>query len=86
MINWGYENYLRKHTIQLGFTPEFVRNQPDRLKAFPHSTRQSFPRVILPAHVLARQTRQPRRAKDPWAPESYDGRKKFARLSGFLPE
>jgi hypothetical protein len=86
MINWRYENYLRKHTIQLGFTPEFVRNQPDRLKAFPHSTRPSLPRVILPAHVLARQTGNRGRPKDPWAPESDDGRKKFARLSGFLPE
>jgi hypothetical protein len=56
MIDWSYENYLRMHRIQLGFTPEFVRKQPDRLKAFPHSTRQSLPRVILPAHVLARQT------------------------------
>jgi hypothetical protein len=24
MIDWGYEKYLRRHTI-LGFTPEFVR-------------------------------------------------------------
>ena len=34
MIEWGYEKYVREHTIQVGFTDEFVKSQPERLEAF----------------------------------------------------
>ncbi len=47
MIEWGYEKYIREHTIQVGFMPQFVRDQPDRLEAFftpasPTSVRWNF--------------------------------------------
>ena len=34
MIEWGYERYVREHTIQVGFTADFVRDQPERLETF----------------------------------------------------
>ena len=56
MIEWGYEKYLRKHTVQVGFTPEFVRRQPDRLEAFFHVRLANLcPVEFYLRHVLARQ-------------------------------
>ena len=56
MIEWGYEKYVREHTIQVGFTPEFVRTQPDRLEAF-FCVRLTnvCPVEFYLRHVLARQ-------------------------------
>ena len=34
MIEWSYEKYVRAHTIQVGFTDEFVKANPDRIEAF----------------------------------------------------
>ena len=30
MIEWGYEEYVKKHTIQVGFTDEFAKEHPYR--------------------------------------------------------
>ena len=56
MIEWGYEKYIREHTIQVGFTPEFVRDQPDRLEAFFRARLANLcPVEFYLRHVLARQ-------------------------------
>lgn len=56
MIEWGYEKYIREHTIQVGFMPQFVRDQPDRLEAFFHARLANIcPVEFYLRHVLARQ-------------------------------
>ena len=66
MIEWGYEQYIRKHTVQVGFTPEFVRSQPDRLEAFFQVRLANLcPVEFYLRHVLARQSHDTRaRLKD----------------------
>lgn len=34
MVEWGYEKYVREHSILVGFTPEFVRQNPDRVEHY----------------------------------------------------
>lgn len=34
MIELGYEKYLRRHWVEVGFTEEFVKKYPDRLEAY----------------------------------------------------
>jgi pimeloyl-ACP methyl ester carboxylesterase len=57
LIEWGYEKYIREHTIQVGFAPEFVKHQPQRLEDF-FSTRLGdlCPVEFYLRHVLARQS------------------------------
>ena len=56
MIEWGYEKYVREHTIQVGFMPEFVGDQPDRLEAFFRARLANIcPVEFYLRHVLARQ-------------------------------
>ena len=57
MIEWGYEKYVREHTIQVGFTPQFVRDQADRLESFFRSRLANLcPVEFYLRHVLARQS------------------------------
>ena len=57
MIEWGYEKYVREHTIQVGFMPEFVREQPDRLETFFRARLGNIcPVEFYLRHVLARQS------------------------------
>ena len=56
MIEWGYEKYLREHTIQVGFTDEFVKSQPERLEAFFKVRLANLaPVEFYLRHVLSRQ-------------------------------
>jgi pimeloyl-ACP methyl ester carboxylesterase len=56
MIEWGYEKYLREHTIQVGFTDEFVNNQPERMAAFFEARLSNLgPVEFYLRHVLSRQ-------------------------------
>ncbi len=56
MIEWGYEKYVREHTLQVGFMPEFVRDQPDRLETFFRARLGNIcPVEFYLRHVLARQ-------------------------------
>jgi pimeloyl-ACP methyl ester carboxylesterase len=56
MIEWGYEKYVREHTIQVGFTDEFVKTHPDRLEAFFRVRLANlYPVEFYLRHVLARQ-------------------------------
>ena len=57
MIEWGYEQYVREHTIQVGFTNEFVASQPERLEAFFRVRLANLcPVEFYLRHVLARQS------------------------------
>ena len=57
MIEWGYEKYVREHTIQVGFTPQFVRDRADRLESFFRSRLATLcPVEFYLRHVLARQS------------------------------
>jgi pimeloyl-ACP methyl ester carboxylesterase len=56
MIEWGYKKYVREHTIQVGFTDEFVKTDPDRLEAFFRVRLTNLcPVESYLRHVLARQ-------------------------------
>jgi len=57
MIERGYERYVREHTIQVGFTDDFVKTQPDRLEAFFRVRLANLcPAEFYLRHVLARQS------------------------------
>jgi pimeloyl-ACP methyl ester carboxylesterase len=66
MIERGYEKYVREHTIQVGFTDEFVKSQPERLEAFFRVRLGNLcPVEFYLRHVLARQAHDTsRRLKD----------------------
>ena len=56
MIEWGYQKYVREHTIQVGFTDEFVKSQPERLAAFFRQRLENLcPVEFYLRHVLSRQ-------------------------------
>jgi pimeloyl-ACP methyl ester carboxylesterase len=56
MIEWSYEKYVRAHTIQVGFTDEFVKANPDRIEAFFRARLANLCAVeFYLRHVLARQ-------------------------------
>lgn len=57
MIEWGYEKYVRQHTIQVGFTDELVNQQPERLEMFFRARLANLcPVEFYLRHVLARQS------------------------------
>src|SRR4029453_5690018 len=61
MIEWGYEKYVREHTIQVGFIDEFVKTHPDRLEAFFRVRLANlYPVEFYLRHVLARQAHDTR--------------------------
>ena len=56
MIEWGYEKYVREHTIQVGFTDDFAKSSPDRVEAFFRARLANLcPVEFYLRHVLARQ-------------------------------
>ena len=34
MVEWGYERYVREHTLEVGWTPEYIEKHPDRVEGF----------------------------------------------------
>ena len=53
MIEWGYEKYVREHTIQVGFTDEFVQRSARPFRSvLPRPARQSLSGGILLAPCL----------------------------------
>lgn len=61
MIEWGYEKYIRQHTLQVGFTDEFVRDHHDRLEAFFELRLANLcPVEFYLRHVLSRQSHDTR--------------------------
>jgi pimeloyl-ACP methyl ester carboxylesterase len=66
MIEWGYEKYIREHTLQVGFTSEFVNNHSESVEAFFRVRLANLcPVEFYLRHVLARQSHDTRnRLKD----------------------
>ncbi len=57
MIEWGYEKYIREHTLQVGFTDEFVKHHADSVEAFFRVRLANIcPVEFYLRHVLARQS------------------------------
>jgi pimeloyl-ACP methyl ester carboxylesterase len=56
MIEWGYPKYVREHTIQVGFTDEFVTTHAERVDEFFRTRLANLcPVEFYLRHVLARQ-------------------------------
>ena len=56
MIEWGYAKYVREHTMQVGFTDEFAKSQPERLESFFRQRLDNIcPVEFYLRHVLSRQ-------------------------------
>lgn len=61
MIEWGYPKYVREHTIQVGFTDEFVTTHSDRVEEFFRTRLANLcPVEFYLRHVLARQSHDTR--------------------------
>ena len=57
MIEWGYPKYVREHTIQVGFTDEFVTTHAERVDEFFRTRLANLcPVEFYLRHVLARQS------------------------------
>lgn len=56
MIEWGYEKYVRDHSILAGFTEEFVKQHPERVERY-LQVRMANPCPVefYLRHVIARQ-------------------------------
>ena len=56
MVQWGYEEYVRQHTLEVGWTPEYIRHNPDRVQHFLKIRMGNLPDVEgYLRHVVARQ-------------------------------
>jgi pimeloyl-ACP methyl ester carboxylesterase len=66
MIEWGYQKYVREHTLEVGFTEEMQKKYPDRIEEFFRRRLGNLGSVeFYLRHVLARQGHDTRaRLKD----------------------
>ena len=56
MVEWGYEKYVRKHTLEVGWTPEYIEKHPDRVERFLKVRMDNLPTLEdYLRHVVARQ-------------------------------
>ena len=56
MVQWGYQNYVRQHTLEVGWTPEYIRQYPDRVEHFLKVRMANLPTLEdYLRHVVARQ-------------------------------
>ena len=56
MVEWGYEKYVRRHTLEVGWTPEYIKNHPDRVEHFLNVRMNNLPTLEdYLRHVVARQ-------------------------------
>jgi len=56
MAEWGYEKYVREHTLEVGWTPEYIREYPDRVEHFLRVRMNNLPALDdYLHHVVARQ-------------------------------
>jgi 3-oxoadipate enol-lactonase len=61
MIEWGYPKYVREHTVQVGFTEQFVTTHADRVDEFFRTRLANLcPVEFYLRHVLARQSHDTR--------------------------
>lgn len=57
MIEWGYEKYVRDHSILVGFTEEFVKQYPDRVEKYLQVRMSNLcPVEFYLRHLIARQS------------------------------
>lgn len=56
MVEWGYERYIRDHSMTVGFTEEFARERPEEVARYV-TVRMRFlnPVEFYLRHVIARQ-------------------------------
>ena len=56
MVEWGYEDYVRRHTLEVGWTPEYLAQNPDNVERFLEIRMSNLPRLEdYLRHVVARQ-------------------------------
>ena len=56
MVEWGYEKYVREHTLEVGWPPEYIQRHPDRVEHFLRIRMNNLPSLDdYLRHVVARQ-------------------------------
>ena len=56
MVAWGYEKYVREHTLEVGWTQEYIEQHPDRVDQFLKVRMSNLPTLDdYLRHVVARQ-------------------------------
>ena len=56
MVEWGYEKYVREHTLEVGWPPEYLRDHSDRVEHFLSVRMNNLPKLDdYLRHVVARQ-------------------------------
>lgn len=56
MVEWGYEKYVREHTLEVGWTPEYIEKHPEKVEHFLNIRMKNLPRLEdYLHHVVARQ-------------------------------
>ncbi|MBM4264765.1 MAG: alpha/beta hydrolase [Deltaproteobacteria bacterium] len=56
MVQWGYEKYVREHTLEVGWPPEYIKQNPERVERFLNVRMNNLPSLEdYLRHVIARQ-------------------------------
>lgn len=56
MVQWGYEKYVREHTLEVGWPHEYIQQHPDRVERFLTVRMNNLPTLEdYLRHVIARQ-------------------------------
>jgi pimeloyl-ACP methyl ester carboxylesterase len=56
MVEWGFEKYVREHTLEVGWTPEYIERHPERVEHFLKIRMGNLPTLEdYLRHVVARQ-------------------------------
>jgi 3-oxoadipate enol-lactonase len=56
MVEWGYQKYVREHTLEVGWTLEYIREHPERVENFLRVRMNNLPALDdYLRHVVARQ-------------------------------
>ena len=56
MVQWGYQNYVRRHTLEVGWTPEYIGRHRERVEQFLTIRMNNLPALDdYLRHVVARQ-------------------------------
>ncbi len=56
MVEWGYEKYVREHTLEVGWIAEYIKQHPDRVEIFLRIRMNNLPALEdYLRHVVARQ-------------------------------
>lgn len=56
MVQWGYEKYVREHTLECGWTPQYIETHRDRVEYFLTIRMSNLPALDdYLRHVVARQ-------------------------------